>query len=240
MYRALRHRGKKQVNSSISGNNTNDTNGAGKEQNEQREGERAERAESTESGQTVESNVESAETGVAGVSTATVVSQILGLKPRTVQRYSQLLELPERMLELVGTKAKNEVGELRLPIRAGEVLSNLSKEKLSLIEEVLMDDSKNANVIITESTAKSIRKNCTLNREISKKEIEGIILKSQQNGAVKKPGKKSAKGRKKSGADEGGLLLDENRLRKFCGYKMTEKEVAELIYGLVEKWSKQK
>mgnify|MGYP002622613674 CR=1 FL=1 len=192
-------------------NSSNNTNDAEKEQNEG----------------------ESAETGVT---TATVVSQILGLKPRTVQRYSQLLELPARMLELVGTKAKNEVGELRLPIRAGEVLSSLSKEKLSLIEEVLMDDSKNANAVITESTAKTIRK-AAIKSEISKKEIkkeiEGI-LKSQQQGDKKK-GKKSGSKKKL-----GGFLLDENRLRKFCGDKMTEKEVAELIYGLVEKWSKQK
>ena len=161
--------------------------------------------------------------------TADVVSQILGLKPRTVQRYSQLLELPERMLVLVGTKAKNSDGVIRLPIRAGEVLSSLSKEKLALIEEVVTD-GKNENVIITESTAKTIRKNCTLNREITRKEIERI-LKEQQ-----KPAKKQ-KGKKRSGKKLGGLLLDENRLRKFCGNKMTEKEVAELIYGLVEKWS---
>ena len=165
--------------------------------------------------------------------TADVVSQILGLKPRTVQRYSQLLELPEKMLELVGRKEKNEVGELRLPIGAGEVLSTLSKDKLGIIEAVLMD-SKNENVTITVSTAKAIRKNCASKQKITKKEIEGILKGQQDSGKKKQKGKKT--GKKKLG----GFVLDENRLRKFCGEKMTEKEVAELIYGLVEKWSKQK
>ena len=163
--------------------------------------------------------------------TADVVSQILGLKPRTVQRYSQLLELPERMLGLVGRKEKNEVGELRLPIGAGEVLSSLSKEKLGIIESVLMDSK---NVTITVSTAKAIRK-AAVKAKISKKEIEGILKKSQQVDGKK--GKKGRKAGRKKGQGVGGLLLDENRLRKFCGEQMTEKEVAELIYGLVEKWS---
>ena len=116
-----------------------------------------------------------------GSVTASVVSQILGLKPRTVQRYSQLLELPDRMLELVGTKAKNADGTIRLPIGAGEVLSSLNnKEKLAVIEEVLMDNSKNEHVVITVSTAKAIRKACNLKEKITRKEIEGVILKSQQ------------------------------------------------------------
>ncbi len=159
--------------------------------------------------------------------TADVVSRILGLKPRTVQRYSQLLELPERMLSLVGTKTKNEIRELRLPIGAGEVLSTLSKEKLGIIEAVLMD-SKNEDAIITVSTAKAIRK-AAVKAKITKKEIEAI-LKSQKTDGKKK-------GKKKAGKKLGGFVLDENRLRKFCGEKMTEKEVAELIYELVEKWS---
>ena len=145
-----------------------------------------------------------------------------------------MLELPERMLTLVGTKAKNTEGVIRLPIRAGEVLATVSnKDKLSLLEEILLDDSKNRNLIITENMAKAIRKSCTLKSEISKKEIERIIKEQekQQQADGKKKGKKSSK---KLG---GGFILDENRLRKFCGNKMTEKEVAELIYELVEKWS---
>ena len=206
MYRALRHRGKKGNNISGNSNTTNDGDGG--------------------------VIGESGESSEAGVTTAVVISQILGLKPRTVQRYSQLLELPERMLELVGRKEKNSDGVIRLPIRAGEVLSNVSREKLSLIEEVLTD-SKNRNLIITENMAKAIRKNCTLKSEISKKEIERIIKEEQHaSGQKKKAGKKS--GRKKLG---GGFILDENRLRKFCGSKMTEKEVREFIYELVEKWS---
>ena len=133
------------------------------------------------------------------------------------------------MLKLVGTKEKNEDGTIRLPIGAGEVLSALSKEKLGIIESVLMD-SKNEDVTITVSTAKAIRK-AAVKAKITKKEIEGILKKSQQDSAKKKE--------KKSGSRKklGGFVLDENRLRKFCGESMTEKEVAELIYGLVEKWS---
>lgn len=152
------------------------------------------------------------------------------MKPRTVQRYSQLLELPSKMLELVGRKEKNSDGAIRLPIGAGEVLSSLSKEKLGIIEAVLMD-SKNEEVAITVSTAKAIRKNCASKQKITKKDIEGILKGQQDSGKKKQKGKKT--GKKKLG----GFVLDENRLRKFCGQKMTEKEVTELIYELVEKWS---
>ncbi len=65
--------------------------------------------------------------------TLDVVSQITGLKPRTISRYSQLLELPEEMLQLVGNKAKTQKGELRLSIRAGEVLAALSQKQFKVV-----------------------------------------------------------------------------------------------------------
>ena len=37
-----------------------------------------------------------------------MVAQISGLNPRTVRRYSHLLNLPEGMLQLVGNKAKTQ------------------------------------------------------------------------------------------------------------------------------------
>ena len=168
--------------------------------------------------------------------TADVVSQILGLKPRTVRRYSMLLELPEKMLILAGTKAKNEDGVLRLPIGAGEVLAGISGEKLSIIEEVLMD-THNEDMVITVNAAKAIRKAAS-NSKMTKKQVEGILKKQKQVSEKKKA--KNKESGKRLGSAVGGFILDENRIRKFCGDKMTEKEVMELIYDLVEKWSKDK
>ena len=52
---------------------------------------------------------------------------------------------------------------------------------------------------------------------------------------VLKPVFPKSKSAKKTGKKKlGGVVLDENRLRKFCGQNMTEKEVAELIYDLVD------
>ena len=70
------------------------------------------------------------------------------------------------------------------------------------------------DVVITVKAAKDIRR-AARKSKLTRKEIEGIILKSQQGD--KKAGKKKMVG--KGAGSVGGVLLDENRLRKFCAIR---------------------
>ena len=89
--------------------------------------------------------------------TAEIVSQITGISPRTVRRYSHLLNLPEEMLQLVGNKVKTQTGELRLPIYVGDALVSLKKEQLEVINNVLKEDDSRT---ITFEQAKTLKKLC--------------------------------------------------------------------------------
>ena len=151
--------------------------------------------------------------------TLDVVSQITGLKPRTISRYSQLLELPEEMLQLVGNKAKTQKGELRLSIRAGEVLAALSQKQLKVINGVLKDSSKTVSF----AQALSLKTLCKNRTKITTDDVEQIT-------AVEKPKKVLPIKKRK-------ISFDEEKLRMYCP-DMTDEQIAELVYEFFEQRSK--
>ena len=164
--------------------------------------------------------------------TADTVAQILGLKPRTVRRYSQLLELPEEMLELVATKAKNENEELRLPIKAGETLAGINREQLEVISKLLKDDSESS---ISVSDAKDIKKFCMERSIITEDEIQEFLRSNKASDA-------SEAGRESTANKIGSkrrFSLDNERLKQYCG-EMSDQEIENLIYQLITEWGEKK
>ena len=164
--------------------------------------------------------------------TADTVAQILGLKPRTVRRYSQLLELPEEMLELVATKAKNEDEELRLPIKAGETLAGINREQLEVISKLLKDDSESS---ISVSDAKDIKKFCMERSIITEDEIQEF-LRSNKASDASEAGRESTAN--KAGSKRR-FSLDNERLKQYCG-EMSDQEIENLIYQLITEWGEKK
>lgn len=166
--------------------------------------------------------------------TADTVAQILGLKPRTVRRYSQLLELPEEMLELVATKAKNEDEELRLPIKAGETLAGINREQLEVISKLLKDDSESS---ISVSDAKDIKKFCMERSIITEDEIKDLLKeKASKDSEASELGKENTK---TQGNSKRRFSLDNERLKPYCG-EMTDQEIEDLIYQLITEWGEKK
>ena len=166
--------------------------------------------------------------------TADTVAQILGLKPRTVRRYSQLLELPEEMLELVATKAKNENEELRLPIKAGETLAGINREQLEVISKLLKDDSESS---ISVSDAKDIKKFCMERSIITEDEIKDLLKKkTSKDSEASELGKENTK---TQGNSKRRFSLDNERLKPYCG-EMTDQEIENLIYQLITEWGEKK
>ena len=173
--------------------------------------------------------------------TADTVAQILGLKPRTVRRYSQLLELPEEMLELVASKAKNENEELRLPIKAGETLAGVGREKLEVISKLLQDDEESS---ISVSDAKDIKKFCTERSTITEDEIQELLRSNKASNASSNAGSdaSSETGREGTATKSGSkrrFSLDNERLKPYCG-EMTNQEIEDLIYQLITEWGEKK
>ena len=164
--------------------------------------------------------------------TADTVAQILGLKPRTVRRYSQLLELPEEMLELVASKAKNENEELRLPIKAGETLAGINREQLEVISKLLKDDSESS---ISVSDAKDIKKFCMERSIITEDEIKEF-LRSNKASDASEAGRESTAN--KAGSKRR-FSLDNERLKQYCG-EMSDQEIENLIYQLITEWGEKK
>ena len=166
--------------------------------------------------------------------TADTVAQILGLKPRTVRRYSQLLELPEEMLELVASKAKNENEELRLPIKAGETLAGINREQLEVISKLLKDDSESS---ISVSDAKDIKKFCMERSIITEDEIKDLLKeKASKDSEASELGKENTK---TQGNSKRRFSLDNERLKPYCG-EMTDQEIEDLIYQLITEWGEKK
>ncbi|MBR0184766.1 MAG: ParB N-terminal domain-containing protein [Synergistaceae bacterium] len=164
--------------------------------------------------------------------TADTVAQILGLKPRTVRRYSQLLELPEELLELVASKAKNDNEELRLPIKAGETLTGIGREKLEVINKLLKDDVESS---ISVSDAKKIKKFCTERSTITEDEIQEL-LRSNKTSNASEVGKEGAANKTST---KRRFSLDNKRLQPYCG-EMTDQEIENLIYQLITEWGEKK
>ena len=160
--------------------------------------------------------------------TAEIVSQITGITPRTVRRYSHLLNLPEEMLKLLGNKVKTLTGELRLPIYVGDALISLKKEQLEVINNVLKDDD---NKIITFEQARALKKFCKEKTELTPEDVEQFIsyvdISSSPEQNVKKEIDTAVKKRK--------ISFDNEKLKTYC-QDMTNEQIEELVYKLLEKW----
>ena len=177
--------------------------------------------------------------------TADIVSQITGLKMRTVFRYSQLLDLPEAMLQLVGNKVKTEAGELRLSIHAGEVLSSLTRDQLEVINQVLLSsDDKTISI----QQANKLKKFCAVEDEEAQNDTDEVNEENNNNNEVHKiltvedverilsEPDETAKADETVKVRKRRLAFDDERLNTYCR-DMTDQEIEELFYELLEKWS---
>ena len=157
--------------------------------------------------------------------TVDIVAQITGLKARKIRTYSQLLKLPEEMLQLVGNKSKTQDGVLRLSMRAGEALVTLSKKQLSSVNKFL---KRNNDTFIIHEQAKAIRKFCKKNNTITQEDIERIIS-ADENNALNAPSENSINKNKKLK-----LSFNEEKVRNYCP-NMSNEQIEELVLELLEK-----
>ena len=173
--------------------------------------------------------------------TADIVSQITGLKMRTVFRYSQLLDLPEAMLQLVGNKVKTEAGELRLSIHAGEVLSGLTKDQLEVINQVLLSSDEK---VISIQQANKLKKFCATDMDADNDEADNDdnggemsrVLTVEDVERILSEPDETAKADEAVKVKKRRLAFDDERLNTYCR-DMTDQEIEELFYELLEKWS---
>ena len=157
--------------------------------------------------------------------TAEIVSQITGITPRTVRRYSHLLNLPEEMLQLLGNKVKTQTGELRLPIYVGDTLMSLKKEQLEVINNVLKeDDSKTINF----EQARTLKKLCKEKAELTSEDVEQVI------SSVGVPSSTEQK-EINTTVNKRRISFNNEKLKTYC-QDMTDKQIEELVYELLEKW----
>ena len=163
---------------------------------------------------------------------------------RTVFRYSQLLNLPEAMLQLVGNKVKTEAGDLRLSIHAGDVLSGLSKDQLEVINQVLLSsDDKTVSM----QQANKLKKFCAVEdmgndtgeendaNEAGGHEESKILTVEDVERILSEPDE-TAKADEAVKVKKRRLAFDDDRLNTYCR-DMTDQEIEELLYELLEKWS---
>ena len=165
---------------------------------------------------------------------------------RTVFRHSQLLNLPEAMLQLVGNKVKTEAGDLRLSIHAGEVLSGLTKDQLEVINQVLLSsDDKTVSM----QQANKLKKFCStedmdndtgeaeeVNDENSENNEASKILTVEDVERILSEPDETAKADETVKVKKRRLAFDDDRLNAYCR-DMTDQEIEELFYELLEKWS---
>ena len=157
--------------------------------------------------------------------TVDIVAQITGLKARKIRTYSQLLKLPEEMLQLVGNKSKTKDGVLRLSMRAGEALVTLSKNQLSVVNKFL---KQNNDTFIIHEQAKAIRQFCKNNDEITQDDIERIISVDEHSTLDAHSGNSISKDKKLK------LSFNEEKVRNYCP-NMSNEQIEELVLDLLEK-----
>ena len=155
--------------------------------------------------------------------TIRIVANVLGLTPRSVARYSLLLDLPEFMLRLIGQKTKTCDGNIRLSIRAGEALYGMNKDKVDIVNQIMQSDD---SVVVTHETAMKLKKSYKKNPEITKEEIEQIIREAVpiHNGKATTP--------KRRFSLNGNLM---ETINTYC-HDMSEQEIEDLLSELLTKW----
>ena len=166
-----------------------------------------------------------------GKSSAEIVGEIFHLKPEKVRRYSTLLGLNEGLLAIIGgednqpkgTRCRNKDGKLKLSVRAGELLSKLTKDQQKIVLDFLNDE--NNEHVITVALASWIRKKFVNNPELDLIELEEVVEqweKSQEAGSPAKSGNKNTDI----------SLVD---LQSYFPDK-TPQEISDKVHFLLEKW----
>ena len=163
--------------------------------------------------------------------TVKIVSNVLGLTQRTVIRYAYLLNLPEFLLQLVGNKVKNQNGEKRMPVHAGEILSSVNKAKLDVINKIMREDD---DKVITVETATVLRNACKRNPDITDEKIEGIITKANSHKPDGADSAEEPASKRKcfSSAPDGSLT---EAINKYC-HNMSDQQIDDLLSDLLTKW----
>ena len=151
--------------------------------------------------------------------TRQIVSNVTGIKPRTVVRYAALMSLPEDLLELAGNKVKNSTGDIRFSIRAGETLSTVGKNKLAVISRVLIE---NKNAVLTNKQAGDLKKFCKDHAEIT-------------DGEVKKYLNIAPLEKKESKPQTYRIEFNNEKMQALCP-DMSKEDVENLVYEHLEKW----
>ena len=168
--------------------------------------------------------------------TAEIVSQITGINPRTVRRYSHLLNLPEEMLQLVGNKVKTQTGELRLPIYVGDALISLKKEQLEVINNLLKEDDSKT---ITFEQARTLKKLCKEKTELTPEDVEQVISSAGVHSSSDEQNLEQAvldcEENNSTTVKKRKISFNNEKLKTYC-QDMTDKQIEELIYELLEKW----
>ena len=155
--------------------------------------------------------------------TRQIVSNVTGIKPRTVVRYAALMNLPEDLLTLAGNKVKNSTGDIRFSIRSGETLSTVGKNKLAVISRVLME---NKNAVLTNKQAGELKKFCKKHAEITDSDVKKYL----NLAPIDKKGSKPQT-----------LLIEFNneKIQALCP-DMSKEDIESLVYELLEKWKEER
>ena len=151
--------------------------------------------------------------------TRQIVSNVTGIKPRTVVRYAALMSLPEELLTLAGNKVKNSTGDIRFSIRAGETLSSVGAGKLAVISRVLME---NKNAVLTNKQAGDLKKFCKQHATVTDSDVKKYL----NLAPLEKKGSKPQTYR---------IEFNNEKMQALCP-DMSKEDVENLVYELLEKW----
>lgn len=152
--------------------------------------------------------------------TVEIVAEIMGIKPRKVTMYSQFLELPEYMLQLLGNKMKTADGDLRVPSKSGEILSSVERAKLDVISQAMESDE--ATYLPIES-AKELKQFCKHHDEVTTDDVMRFFKKADQEQEQDTSVKKRR------------VAISDNMINTYCR-DMSDQQFEELVTGLLKEW----
>lgn len=152
--------------------------------------------------------------------TVEIVAEIMGIKPRKVTMYSQFLELPEYMLQLLGNKVKTADGDLRVPLKSGEILSSVERAKLDVISQAMESDE--ATYLPIES-AKELKQFCKHHDEVTTDDVIRFFKKADQEQEQDTSVKKRR------------VAISDNMINTYCR-DMSDQQFEELVTGLLKEW----
>ena len=154
--------------------------------------------------------------------TVDIVAEIMGIKPRKVTMYSQFLELPEYMLQLLGNKVKTADGVLRIPSRSGDVLSSVERAQLDVISQVMESDE---TTYLPIESAKELKQFCKNHDEVTADDVMRFVKKADQEQEQEQD--TSVKKRR--------IAISDDTINAYCR-DMSDQQFEELVTGLLKEW----